>query len=139
MKFLDIIKIIVKDPTKCVSGLSEDDLRSLADSLGLEATNKDLEGFVISTAGIQVKFVFGSDGSFQGVFAKINGQNVNLIPGASSSNLGIFKGVPSNTNPGLGWKVEDELTRTYLNQPLNQNQWDIFFASRVSVINTFNN
>lgn len=134
MKFISWLKVALKSPPKCVGNLNEDDLRTLVNSIGIEVVDDDLTGLVTSNQGTRVKFRFDSAGSFSGVFAKIGGKNVNLIPGVSSSNLAVFKGAPTSTNPGVGWQIEEELTKEYFNQPNNQDQWKIFYASRVSIL-----
>lgn len=133
MSAANFFKISLKKPI-CIDGLSEDALRALVNAIEIAVADKDFGGFV-TTNGIAVEVKFGADGSFQGVFAKLNGQNTAIIPGAGSSALAIFKGSPSSTNPGPGWFVETELTKQYLNQPADENLWSIFYASRVSVLN----
>lgn len=118
----------------CIGNLSEDDVRALGDVFEVTRTDAGTSLLVTSTAGVQVKFQFGADGSFQGTYAKINGKTVTIIPGTDSKVLGVFKGPPSNTNPGAGWITEPELTRKYLNQSGADSTWEIFYASRVSVL-----
>ena len=127
-------KIELRKPV-CIQSISEDSLRELVDALQVTLKDDTFSGFVLSSGGTSVRFVFGPDGNFQGVVAKVGGKDITLIEGANSSSLGIFKGAPSGTNPGPGWEVEAELTQQYLSQPMNQNDWNIFYASRVSVIN----
>jgi hypothetical protein len=117
----------------CIDGLSEDDLRALVNAIQINVVDTTFGGLV-KTNGIAVEFKFGSDGSFQGVYAKMNGQNVAIVPGTSGSALQLFKGSPSAINPGPGWTVETDLTRLYLNQPPDENQWVLFYASRASVL-----
>lgn len=126
--------IALKQPI-CVDGLTEDALRALVNALQIKVANKDFGGFVLSSSGVQIKFQFGPDGSFQGVFAKLNGKSTTIIPGTTSKYLAVFEGPPSSVNPGVGWEVNVELTQEYLNQPPDQNQWKIFYAKRVSVLN----
>lgn len=121
----------------CIEGLSEDALREFADALQITVKDKDFGGFVTTTGDVQVTFSFGPDGNFQGVFALVNNQHIPLIPGVGSKELYVFKGAISGTNPGSGFKVEPELTVKYLNQALNnESNWEIFYASRVGVLNT---
>lgn len=129
----DFFSVALKKPV-CIEGLNEDALRALVNALQITVKDSSFGGLV-KTNGINVEFKFGPDGSFQGVFAKLNGQNTAIIPGTSSSSLQLFKGAPSSTNPGPGWSVETDLTRTYLNQPADDSQWALFYASRVSVLN----
>lgn len=134
MSVTNEFKVTLKAPV-CIDGLSEDAIRDLVDNLGVSFADGEFTSFVFSSGGTQVKFVFDPSGNFYGVTAKIGGKDIMLIGGAGSSTLGIFKGAPNNTNPGAGWEVEEDLTRQYLNQPPNRNDWSIFYASRVSVIN----
>lgn len=127
-------KVSLKKPV-CIEGLSEDALREFVAQLQVVLSSKEFTGIVVSSGGTQVRFVFDPTGNFQGVTAKVGGKDIVLIGGAGSSELGIFKGAPSNTSPGAGWEIEEALTRQYLNQPPDRNQWDIFYASRVTVIN----
>lgn len=120
----------------CLKNFSEDDIRLLVDSLEAEIIDEELSSLVHSTGGIPVKFIFGSDGNFSGVYAKQGGRQIPLIFGVGGNELSIFKGAPSLSNPGPGWEVEVELTRQYLSQPPSENDWQIFFASRAAVINT---
>lgn len=123
------------DRPVCLSGLSEDDIRELVNAISVSVTNDEFKGFALVSGGNQVTFRFGPDGNFQGIYAKVGGKNIVLFPGAGSSNLQVFKGVPSATNPGEGWTVETDLTREILGQPIDENQWKLFYASRVGVIN----
>lgn len=136
MGIKNFFKIDVKDTT-CIAGLSEDSVRQLVDSIEITVSDPSFSGFVQSTNGTNVKFNFGSDGNFNGVTAKLNSKNITLIHGAGSNELSIFKGAPSALSPGAGWTVEVDLTKKYLNQPDNQLQWEIFYASRTQVLNTF--
>lgn len=122
----------------CLSGLTEDELRELVDALIVEIESGQFDKFVTSSGGIDVKFNFGPDGNFSGVTAKIDGKTVNLIGGAGGNELSVFQGPPSENNPGPGWEVCTELTIEYLSQPPNEADWDIFYAKRVSVLNTTN-
>ena len=131
----NLFEILLKAPL-CIEGLSEDSVRQLVDSLQIGFKDPEFSSVVTSTAGVQTKVVFGSDGNFQGIFAKINGQQIVLVPGTNSKNLGVFQGPPSATNPGAGWEVDAVLTQKYLNQPADENQWEIFYAKRVNVLNT---
>lgn len=119
----------------CISGLGEDDLRQLADALHVEVDQDKVGTIVTATAGVPIKFTFGSDGGFLGAYARINGQSVPLVLGTGSAELTIFKGSPSSSNPPPGWSVETELTKSVLNQDPDPNNWNLFFASRVSVLN----
>lgn len=120
----------------CIPGLSEDDVRALVEALGVVQTEEgNLQSVVTSTGGVEVKFVFGSDGNFGGLFAKINGKQVPIISGSSSSELHVFAGAPSATNPGEGWELEVDLTKRYLGQTGPQSGWEIFFASRKGILN----
>jgi hypothetical protein len=130
-----LFKVALKKPVS-IDGLTDDAVRELVASLLISVEEKTFPGFVRSTNGTEVKFVFGPDGNFSGISAKIGGKNVNLIPGAGSSNLETFKGPPNATNPGAGWKVEYDLTRKYFNQPEDESDWEIFYASRIGVLNT---
>jgi len=131
----NLFEVSLKTPL-CIEGLSEDALRQFVDALQVAYADKQFTSVVLATSGVQVKFNFGSDGNFQGVTAKINGQQVVLIPGTNSKALGVFAGSPSPTNPGPGWEVNATLTQQYLNQPPDQNQWEIFYAQRVNVLNS---
>lgn len=130
----NLFELKIKTPP-CIAGVSEDDIRALLDSIEVTITDPTLSNFVTSTFGTQVKFNFGSDGNFNSVTAKLNGKIVTLIQGAGGNELQVFKGAPSVTNPGYGWTVETDLTKQYLGQPDNENNWVIFFASRARVLN----
>jgi len=119
----------------CLENINEDDLRELINALTISPKDRAFGGFVLSSEGVEVKFNFGADGNFQSVTAKINGQNIVLIPGNTSQVLYTFKGPPSTSNPGPGWNLEAELTQSVLDQPANQTQWEVFFASRADVLN----
>ncbi len=134
MAIKNFFSISIKDPT-CISGLSEDAIRALIDSIEISVTDPSFGGFVTSTAGTYVKFNFGSDGNFQSVTAKLNSKNIVLIQGAGGNELQIFKGAPTTTNPGQGWSVEVDLTKKYLAQKDDENTWELFFARRTQVLN----
>jgi len=132
----NFFKVGLKSPA-CIEGLDEDALRALVDALIITVADKDFAGFVLSSKGVQVKFNF-PDGNFQGVTARVNGKDIVIIPGVSGNEVCIFKGVPSpGNNPPAGWQVEVELTQKYLNQPPIQANWELFYASRVAVLNSF--
>lgn len=135
MKGKDVFKIELAKPV-CIEGISEDALRELVSQLTVVVGNKDFGGLVLSSGGTQVRFVFGPDGNFQGVTAKVGGKDITLIEGAGSNSLGIFSGSISNTNPGAGWEPDVALTTKYFSQPADPAQWEIFVARRVTVINT---
>lgn len=120
----------------CLSCLDEDDLRQLVSSLKVVVDQDKVGTLVTSTAGIPIKFSFGADGGFLGAYAKINGASVPLVPGTRDNELTIFKGAPSSSNPPPGWAIESELTKSVLGQDPDQNNWNLFFASRVSVLNS---
>lgn len=131
------VKLKLRKPI-VLKGLNEDDIRQLLDAIELDLSGDDTLGFPVeSTGGIEVKFVFGQDGNFSGVYAPVLGQEIPIIPGLRSSNAQIFLGAPSPTNPGVGWKVEIDLTKRYFNQPENPVSWELFLASREAVINSF--
>lgn len=134
MSIKNFFKINIKNPS-CIANLSEDDLKQLVQSLEIEVSDEKFGGFVLCTAGTQVKFNFDSSGNFSGVTARLNSKNITLIHGVGSNELSVFKGAPSNVNPGDGWTIEVDLTRRFLNQPANENNWEIFYASRSAVIN----
>lgn len=119
----------------CIEGLSEEALMAFVNALKVSVDRDEFTGFVLSTNGVDVHFTFGGDGNFLGAYAKVNNQNVPILHGVNSQRLYLFKGPPTNTNPGAGWALEVDLTRTYLNQPTNENNWEIFYASRSNVIN----
>lgn len=122
----------------CLSNISEDELRELVDAMVVEIEAGVLDNFVTSTGGINVKFNFSPDGNFAGITAKIDGKSVSLLGGAGGGELHTFAGPPSENNPGPGWTVERDLTISQLSQPQNEADWDIFYARRVSVLNTTN-
>lgn len=134
MEVSDQIRVALSKPV-CLKGISEDVLRQLVQALEIELKDPDFPGLVTTSAGVEVKFTFGPDGSFQGVTAKINGQHVVLIPGSASQLLQVFKGPPTGVNPGPGWELEPELTKLYLGGSDDQNTWQIFYARRVSILN----
>lgn len=120
----------------CIPGWSESDIREFV--AALEITSPDPDTFLVtSTGGIRVQFVVGSDGNFSGAYMQVAGIQIPLIFGTNSTNMQIFKGSPSGTNPGPGWELEVELSRTILNQTGSENTWTAFLASRAPVINTF--
>ena len=131
-KNLDAYKIALSKPV-CLEGLSEDGVRQLVEALVITGRDNP-ENVVLSSPGVQLFFKFGADGSFEGLYAKQGGVSGVIIPGTSSKGLNVFKGPPSSGNPGAGWEVEVELTKKYLNQSNDQTLWEIFFASRVSII-----
>ena len=134
--FSNAFLVRIKKPA-CIADLSEDDLQAIANALEIVPVDPEAVNFVKSTGGVQTKFVYGSDGNFNGVYAKIDGQSIPIIPGVGSKVLGLFKDAPSGTNPGVGWEIEVELTKKYFGGADDQSQWEIFVASRVGVINTF--
>ena len=120
----------------CIPGIKEDDIQALVEALGVVQTKEGiLESVVTSTGGVEVKFVFGTDGNFAGLFAKINGKQIAIIDGINSTELHTFKGPPSATNPGQGWTVEIDLTKKYLSQTGAQSTWELFYASRTGILN----
>lgn len=129
----NFFKVDIAAPV-CIEGLSEDALRELVNALIITVKDKSFGGFVLSSNGVQVKFNF-PDGNFQGVTARVNGEDIVIIPGVKDKGLGIFYGAPTGTNPGAGWEVDAVLTQKYLNQPPIQTNWEIFYARRVAVLN----
>ena len=130
----DFFDISLRKPV-CIRGVNEDDLRALVDALDISVKDKNFGGFVLSSNGVEVKFNFGADGNFDSVTAKLNGKQIVIIPGNTSEVRYTFKGPPSSTNPGPGWETDAVLTQKYYNQPPNENDWEIFFAKRVNVLN----
>lgn len=130
----DFLKVELKR-MPCIEGLSEDALVAFVNALKVSVEKDEFTGFVLSTKGTEVEFTFGGDGNFLGAYAKVNNQNVPLIHGVNSKRLYLFKGPPTSQNPGAGWTLEVDLTRTYLNQPALESSWEVFFASRSNVIN----
>lgn len=128
-----MFKIELQKPVK-IKGLCEDDIRELLAALEVVLINKN-ESFVTAANGLQVKFLGGQSGNFSGAVAKLGGQSVEILPGFGSSQLGIFKGGVTSTNPGPGWKVEFELTQKFFSQSSSEASWEIFLASRSAVIN----
>jgi hypothetical protein len=128
-----VFKIESKYASCC---LPEDCVKSLVDSLVILPLD-DGSNFVKVTGGVEVSVKFGPDGNYAGVYAKINNTFVPLFLGANSGELFIFKGSPSSTYPGVGYQVEVDLTKRKLGQPDDQSQWEMFYASRVGVLNTF--
>lgn len=122
----------------CIAtSLKVDDMVRLVEALSVPLEDvKELKYLVRSDASVNVEFRFNADGDFAGVYAVLNGKAILLIPGTTSKNLQVFKGAPTDTNPGPGWQIEPELTIEYLSQPSDQNAWVIFYASRKSVLNT---
>lgn len=130
----ELFSIALKRPVS-ISALSQDELQELVKALVVTASQEGgFKNLVRSTSGYEVKVSFGSAGEFNGIYAVINNEIVNLVPGANGNALQIFKGAPTSSNPGPGWKVDVDLTRQYLNQGPNENAWDLFFAYRVSNI-----
>lgn len=120
----------------CIEGISEDAIRRLFEAVEITVADPDFKGFVRSSNGTEVTFMFGPDGNFAGEVAKINGKNVTLVSGANTNQLALFKGAPSATNPGPGWLVEYDLTQRYLSPPPVEANWELFLASRTAVLNT---
>jgi hypothetical protein len=132
MGLSDEFKLALKSNV-CIEGLSEDTVRQLVDSLQVVA--KDTANYVKSSGGVQVKVQFGSDGTFNGIYARLNGIQIPLVLGVGSTALQLFKGGVTSVNPGPGWQVEYDLTIKYLNAPPDETAWELFYASRVSTIN----
>lgn len=135
MSITNIFEVTLRK-VPCLQNISEDELREIVDALEVAAVLKDFDSFVTSTGGIQVKFEFGPDGNFAGVTAKIDGKAITLIGGAGGNELQLFKGAPTATNPGEGWEIDIDATTSLLNQPTDQTDWEYFYASRKSVLNT---
>lgn len=136
MAYLDELKLSLRTQL-CIAGLSEDAIQALVANIQITTPGENNTTIVTANGGIDVQFVFGSDGNFAGAYAQIMGRSIPIIFGTGSTNLQVFKGAPSGTNPGPGWEVEVELTEAYLGQSGAENTWEIFFASRVGVLNTF--
>lgn len=132
--YLDELKITVRTQL-CLLGLNEDQIQAFVNGLQIETVDRGTT-LVTSTGRIQVQFVFGSDGNFSGAYAQLGGVSVPIIFGTGSTNLEVFIGPPTGTNPGPGWEVEVELTRKYLHQPGDEGTWEIFYARRVPVVST---
>ena len=116
----------------------EESVRALVNALEITPTDKNFGGLVTSTNGTQVKFVFGSDGNYAGVTAKIGSQSIKLFNGVGSSELGVFSGAPVGSNIPAGWEVVPDLTVRFLNQPAgNEPVWEMFYAKRISMLNTW--
>lgn len=136
MAYLDELIISLRTQL-CIAGLSEDAIQALVAGLQISTPEGSNRTIVTANGGIDVQFIFGSDGNFMGAYAQIMGRSIPLVFGVGSTNLQVFKGSPSGTNPGPGWEVEVELTKAYLGQSGAENTWEIFYASRVGVLNTF--
>ena len=134
MDITNFFKISLKD-TACIEGLSEDALQNLINSIEITVRDPKFGGFVTSTGDSQVKFTFGPDGNFSGAITRANNVPVTLINGVNSKELYIFEGPPSGTNPGVGWKLESELTIDVLRQTGAESTWLAFLASRAPVLN----
>lgn len=124
--------IRVKYPLE-VCGITEDTHRELAASFEVVLTDEFKR--VVTSNGPEVKELFDSNGEYAGKITVIGGKTINLEFGIGSTNLQVFKNAPSATNPGPGWQVEAELSKKYFGLGENENTWDIFYASRVAVIN----
>lgn len=119
----------------CIPGMSEDEVQQLVSAMQVDIVDDQFRGLVYSNGGIKVEFIFGSDGNFSGVYAKIDNKNIALVPGSLSNAMQLFKGSPSNVNPGPGWEIEIDLTKSLLHQEENENNWTAFLASRAPIIN----
>lgn len=108
----------------CIEGISEDALRQLVDALIVRAIDDEFKSIVRAATGVEV-FVKSS----KEITVKEGGDTVNILP-----SVGIFKGVPSSSNPGAGWEIDEDATLNALNQPADRNQWTLFIACRVSSI-----
>ena len=126
-------ELALKNPV-CMKCVSEDEQRQFISAIDVEI---EMDGIVFSSGGVRVKFEFGSEGNFAGVNALLNGKSVPLIHGVNSKALYVFEGPPSGSNPGPGWEVVPELTKSILGQQDNENTWTIFYARRKAVLNTF--
>lgn len=134
MAHLDQLKIVLRTQL-CLLGVSEDEIQALVGNLSVETVDKNTT-LVTANGGIQVQFVFGSDGNFVGAFAQLGGKSITIIFGTGSGYRGFFRGSPSATNPGPGWQVDVEASRRYLQQSGPENTWDAFYAERVAVVST---
>lgn len=134
MAFLDQLVISLRTQL-CLAGMSEDEIQQFVNALQIKTVD-DSVTFVTSTGGNSVQFLFGSDGNFMGAYAQLAGVSLPIIFGTGSTNLEVFKGSPSGTNPGPGWEVEVELTQKYLSQSGPEADWEIFYASRVPLVST---
>lgn len=134
---MDILEDLVITLRKqiCIPNWSESEIREFV--AALEISPREDNTFFVTSNGARVMFVIGADGNFAGAFMQVGGIQVPIIFGTNSPALQVFKGNPTATNPGPGWMVEVDLTRRYLSQSGPEPTWEIFFASRVGVINTF--
>lgn len=134
MSVEELFKINLKKGV-CLPNLSEDNIRDIVNSLEVVVKDTDFKGFVRSSNGTVVSFQFDSTGNFAGAFASIGGNRVEIMSGVGSPTASLFIGSPSATSPGAGWEILESLTKTILNQPEDMNQWVLFLARRVPVIN----
>lgn len=125
---------LVLNGVPCLECMTADDVTKLLSVIGIEMSEK-IKSFVTSNGNSEIKFVIGSDGNFEGVITTINGQAVILIHGTNSQMLQAFRGPPSGSNPGNGWEVDVDATRTLMGQPVNQDEWTYFYASRKRILN----
>lgn len=132
--YMDQLKITLRKQL-CALGFSEDQLQQFVDALQIETSDENIS-FVTSNGSIPIKFVFGSDGNFNGAVAQIGGKAVTIIFGAGSQQLEVFEGPPTASNPGPGWEVEVDLTKKYLSQQGAEGTWEIFYARRKAVLST---
>lgn len=131
---LDKLKITVRRQL-CLMGLSEDSIQEFVDNLQIGTTD-DNTTFVTSKGGIEVQFLFGSDGNFNGVYAQLGGVSIPILFGTGSSNLELFRDAPSASNPGPGWTVDVERSKAWLHQSGPEANWTGFVAYRVPIVST---
>lgn len=131
---MDQLKIVLRGLI-CLQNLTQDDLQAIVSNLDIKVEGDNIT-FVTSTGGIQVKFLFGSDGNFNGVYAQLGGVSIPIIFGTDSSNLEVFEGPPGASNPGPGWEVDVEASKVITHSIGDEANWRYFIARRVPVVST---
>ena len=124
---------LIGDPP-CSDCVSEDFIYEFLSSVRGVLEGAGFSSFIQISRGQEATsdvFVsFAGDGEFSGLFFKAKNESINLFP---RNEIVLFKGSPSSLNPGPGYTIQEELTRSALGQSSNRDDWTAFYACRDSL------
>ena len=132
LKLSNLFRVVIKGVT-CLSCVKEDELQDFVENLAIEPSEA-AENVHIVTASVPTHLNVDSAG-IGSLNVSVDNRTKNLL----GKGLIICLGAPSATNPGPGREYASlaDLTRTALNQPANEQDWQVFFARDEPLTNNF--
>ena len=132
LRLSNLFRVVIRG-VSCLSCLKEDELQAFVDNLAIEPSEA-AEDFHVVTSSVPTHLNVDSAG-LGSLNVSVNNRTKNLL----GKGLIICLGSPSATNPGPGREYASlaDLTRTALNQPANEQDWQVFFAIDEPLTNNF--